>query len=155
MWDEWIEELNNQSLTGANIILKGDSDTNDVVGQLLSSVASTSTSGPGDEWQVLRTFITEFAGSFRVMVEAQKNEVSGATSDTGWRLKNEVGSVVHTQDLSSTTYAEYFSGEETVSDAGETWTIEGRSLNDGAANISETDIRDIEVMARLDLAQIT
>jgi hypothetical protein len=138
-----------------NLIFKGDSDTNPSIGQLLGSAVATFNSGVTDEWQPMRTVQTNFTGSFRLRVEALEDVTGADTVDGAWRLKNGAGTVVHTETISSGTYADTFSDEETVTEAGEVWTIEGRSQTDLSTYTIETQIRDIEVRARFDHAVIT
>lgn len=138
-----------------NLELKGDADDNPAVGRLLGSTVSTTNGGGGTEWQDLRSFVTNFTGTFRLMVEAKETVTGADSADGGWRLKNGSGNVVHTETISSSTFTETFSDEETVSEAGEIWTIEGLSQSDLSTFTVETELRDIEVRSRFDHATIT
>lgn len=140
-----------------HLILKGDSNTNAAVGRKLgSTVATTNASISGDDWQLLRSFTTDFTGSFRLMVEAKRVDTLGAPPVDGkWRLKNGAGSIVHTESFSSTVFANTFSVEATIAAAGETWTVEGLSNTDLATYIADTALRDIEVLARFNHATIS
>jgi hypothetical protein len=139
-----------------NLVLKGDSDTNAPLGALLGSAIATSNPGVVSEWQPLRTVVTNFTGSFRLMVEARRLDTIGAPPlDGSWRLKNGAGTVVHTETFSSTSYADTFSDEEVVTLAGDVWTIEGLTASDLMTYALDTQIRNIEVRARFDHATIT
>jgi hypothetical protein len=138
-----------------NLVFKGDSNTNPSIGQLIGSAVETFNAGGTDEWQPLRTIVTNFTGTFRLRVEALEVVTGVDAADGAWRLKNGAGNVVHTETISSPTYVDTFSGEETVTEAGETWTIEGRSQTDLSTYTIETRIRDIEVRTRMDHATIT
>lgn len=139
-----------------NLVFKGDDDNHQAIGQLIGSETSTSNGGGVDEWQVLRTIVTNFTGSFRLRVEVREEIGGGAdTVDASWRLKNGAGTIVHTETTDSPTYVDTFSDEETVTTAGETWTIEGRSQTDLSTYLVETFLRDIEVRARVNHAAIT
>lgn len=140
-----------------NLFFKGDSNTHPSIGQLLGSTVTTaSNSIAGDDWQQLRSFTTDFAGSFRLMVEAKRVDTVGVpTVDGKWRLKNGAGSVIHTESFSSTSFAQTFSVEASIAAAGEIWTLEGVSNTDLSTYVADTSLRDIEVRARFNHATIT
>lgn len=151
-----ITDAEGADATIDNLVFKGDADDHPALGQLIGSEVSTSNGGGVDEWQPLRTIVTNFTGSFRLRVEVREDTGAGAdTVDAAWRLKNGAGTVVHTETTDSATYVDTFSDEETVTEAGETWTIEGRSQTDLSTYQVETFIRDIEVRARVNHATIT
>jgi hypothetical protein len=137
------------------LLLKGDSNTHAVVGQLLGSAVATVNNLGAEEWTTLRTFVTNFTGTFRLMVEARENVTGADSANGGWRLLNGVDTNVHEQTISSGTYAQTFSGEETVTSSGETWEIQGVSRTDLSTYTIETEIRDIEVRCRFNHAPIT
>jgi hypothetical protein len=153
-WKIFLDSLNDQSIVP--VTLSGNSDTNIAVGSLLGSEDITVNGGQADAWQELRTFTTDFEGTFRLYVEVQMVQTLGSDSTAvGWRLVNGSGSVVHTENVSATSYGDTFSGEETVTVTGETWSIEGRTLSNLSTWINDTQIRDTEVRASLGYATFT
>lgn len=151
-----ITDVEGVERTIDNLRFKGDSNTHPAVGQLIGSTVATTNPTAVESWQTLRTIETDFTGSFRLRVEARRIDTVGAPpQDGGWRLKNGIGTIVHTEAFSSTIFADAFSGEELITEAGESWTLEGRSASDLATWTLDTEIRDVEVRARLDHATIT
>lgn len=150
-----ITDAEGADQTTENLRFKGDSNTHPAIGQLLGSAVATANVGITDDWQALRTIVTDFVGTFRLRVEAKENVTGANTVDGGWRLKNGAGTIVHIEVISSPSFVDTFSGEETVTEAGETWTLEARSQTDLSTYTIETEIRDIEVRARMDHATIT
>lgn len=150
-------QTNVADLTAANLFFAGDANTHPVLGQLLGSATGTFNGGSPNEWQHLRSFVVNFTGTFRVMCEAQKVSTVGSPSgNAGWRVKNAAGSVVFTDSsVSSSSYSQRFSSALTVGTPGETWTIEAFSDTDLSTYTLDTNIRDIEIRARMNHATIS